>query len=208
MEGPSVEPDSCGGRQMPGFTVVHADGMTKDSEFREYERLLSRDLLKRKVNLAEVPRVKEPGTGNAWLYVWPGQEEANDFATRLNKQTRTSDWVVQPLREGTSPSIGPLRPIEIQVGWQRNGYTFALAPWTHWAIQTLFPGACRVNSIFVDADVKDDPASIRADVERFARQALLMLTELDADELRGFESYVVKDPVTNQTLVSPSRIGP
>ena len=42
---------------MPSFTVVHSDGMTRDSAYREYERLLSRDLLKRNVNLTQVPRV-------------------------------------------------------------------------------------------------------------------------------------------------------
>ena len=191
---------------MPSFTVVHADGMTRDSEYREYERLLSRDLLKRKINLAKVPRVEQPGTGIKWLYVWPEKDEAHDFAARLNKQTRTSDWVVKSLPEGIPPSIGPLRPIEIQVGWQRNGYTFALAPWAYLAIRDLFPGSCRTNTVFVASEAKVGAPPSGDGLREMAVPTLLLLTGLDVEQLGVFNEFVVKDPVDGRELLPPTPI--
>ena len=192
---------------MPSFTVVHAAGMTNDNESREYDRLLNHNLLKQNVNLAEVPRVREPGGENGWLYAWPKEEEARDFAERLNKKTKTSGWIVKPLQEGTIPSIGPLRPIEIRVGHQRNGYVFALAPWAFMAIRAAFPGSCQTERVFIGMDVKGDPQAIRADIERLAGMVLPMLTNLEVEQLATFEKYVVKDPVTYEVMVPSRPIG-
>jgi hypothetical protein len=193
---------------MSSFTVVHADGMTKDSEFREYERLLSRDLLKRGVDLTHVPRVHEPETGNKWLFVWPDEEQAGDFADRLNKQTKTSTWKVKRLSEETPTSLGPLRPIEIQVGWQRNGYTFALAPWAYMAIRALFPESCQTRTVFVASERRVVGPPNVDHLREMATPTLLLLTGLDAKQLQSFDEFVVRDPVDGRLLMPPTPVRP
>src|SRR6476646_7355493 len=98
-----------------GFIVAH-DGGTTDREYQAYVRLLSRQLLQRGVSLDILPRVREEGTDKAWLYVWDTRAEASDFAEELKKQTKDPDWLVKAVK--ASPSLGPLRPLEINVGRQ------------------------------------------------------------------------------------------
>ncbi len=85
---------------MPSHIVVQIDGVIGDREDREYEAELNRHLLDKGIKLAEVPRVEHPGTNARWLYAWPDEPEAREFAGQLNKRLKTSHWVVRPLPEG------------------------------------------------------------------------------------------------------------
>src|SRR4051812_29190097 len=118
-----------------GFAVVHQGG-TKDNEYQAYARLLSRQLLQRGISLDKLPRVKE-SEGKSWLYVWDNKDEASAFAEELKKLTGDSHWHVTLVK--AQPSLGPLRPLEINVGRQHDGWTFALEPLTRKAVQTRFP---------------------------------------------------------------------
>ncbi len=193
---------------MPSFTVVHADGVIEDSEDREYESSLNRLLLKKNIKLAEVPRVELPGTGTRWLYVWPEEREARDFAAQLNKQTKTSHWIVRPLPEGTRTSIGPLRPITIDVTNQLRRYVFGLDSWAYRAIQGLFPGSCLMRTVAMStgttARVPTDVDSLR----EIARPTLLLLTGLNVEQLSVFDEFVVRDPVEERELLPPTPILP
>jgi hypothetical protein len=66
-----------------GFTVAHQSG-TKDGEFEAFARLLRQ----KRVDLAKLNRVPEPGTGRRWLYVWNVEADARAFADELRKRTR------------------------------------------------------------------------------------------------------------------------
>lgn len=187
-------------------TVAHVTGMTKDEEFQEYYRLLSRLLLKQGIDLADVPRVEDPRTRKRWLFVWPTEQEALDFAARLNEQTKSADWEVREV--DAPPSLGPLRPLEIEVGRHRHGWTFALAPWTRKAIQTRFPGSCQSNSVSIAADTRADFVTTQGGLDHVAKQMLLVLTGLTAEQLQDYESYVLRDPVSGEVLLAPTLIQP
>jgi hypothetical protein len=124
-----------------GFTVSHHGG-TKDVEFEAYARLLRQ----KGVDLANVSRVLEPGTGRRWLYVWEAEDKAHEFAEELKRRTRDNAWEVVPV--DAPASEGPLGPVEIQVGKQSNGWTFALHPFSRQMLQKVFPipAACRACS--------------------------------------------------------------
>jgi hypothetical protein len=193
---------------MPSFTVVHVDGAIDDYEDREYESALNRVLLKKNIKLTEVPRVELPGTKARWLHVWSEENEARDFAARLNKELKTSHWVARPLPEGTRTSIGMLRPIVIEVNNQRSRYVFGLAPWSDLTIQGLFPGSCGMSTVALStgttASVPTDFKSLR----EIARPTLLLLTGLDLEQLAVFEEFVLRDPVEGRELLPPTPILP
>jgi hypothetical protein len=186
------------------FTVVHANGTTADSDYREYLRVLSRVLLKQGVNLADVPRVEDPATGKHWLYVWPTEDEAQGFAQSMNEHTEAGEWVVRSVE--TSPSRGPLRPLEIEVGRHGRRWTFALAPWARKALQTQFPGSCQKNTVTVTADEQGNLPTTQPELEKLAEQMLLILAGLEREQLQRFGSYVLTDPVTGERLLPPTPI--
>lgn len=105
------------------FTVTHQGG-TKDVEFEAYARLLRQ----KGMDLAKLNRVPEPETSRRWLYVWNVEADAQAFADELKKRTRDNAWEV--VQVNAPPSEGPLGPVEIQVGRQNNGWTFALHPFS------------------------------------------------------------------------------
>src|SRR5262249_8117874 len=136
-----------------GFTVAH-EGGTKANEYQAYVRLLSRELLKLGVSLDNLPRIREEGTDNAWLYVWEDEDGAEAFAKELQKQTGDSPghgW-----RVTAKPSLGPLPPLEINAARQQDGWVFALEPLTRKAIQIKYPESCRHKRVFVGSETRDD----------------------------------------------------
>src|SRR5205823_4228495 len=113
------------------FTVSRQGG-TKDIEFEAYARLLRQ----KGADLAKLQRVPEPGTGRRWLSVWNSQADAQAFADELKERTRDPAWEV--IEVSAPASEGPLGPLEIQVGRQSNGWTFALHPLTRQMVQQIF----------------------------------------------------------------------
>jgi hypothetical protein len=186
-----------------GFTVYHQGG-TKDGEYRTYVRLLSRELLRRRVNFDAVPRVREEGTTNAWLYVWDTEAAASAFADELKRQTRDSGWTVRPVK--TPPSLGPLRPLEIDVGRQGDGWVFALETFTRKALQMRFPGSCRARSLFIGTETEEEPLATTVQAPEQTRMVLLLLTGLRPGQLSSFESFRLVDPVEGKELVPPAAV--
>jgi hypothetical protein len=179
-----------------GFAVAH-EGGTKDQEYQTYVRLLSRKLLKSGVALENLPRVRDDGTADSWLYVWDDEADASAFANELKKQTGDRKWFVRPVR--ARPSLGPLRPLEISVGRQRDGWTFALEPFTRRTIQTKFPESCRRRSVFIGFE--NDKDGMKGDLEQLARQVLSILTGLGPEQLMTLGMVRAVDPVDGKKLV-------
>jgi len=181
-----------------GFTVLH-DGKTRDGEYQTYDRLLSRQLLKRGLNLDNLPRVREEGSSNGWLYVWESEADASAFAEDLKKETRDRRWRVQPV--SAKPSLGPIRPLQINVGRQADGWVFALEPLTRKALETRFPGSCRRHSVFISSQTRDNFVANPGELEELTSHVLLILTGLRTEQLKTFGNVRVVDPVENQDLL-------
>jgi hypothetical protein len=179
-----------------GFTVTQQGG-TKDVEFEAYARLLRQQ----GVDLARLPRVPEPGTGRRWLYAWDSAEEARAFADELIRRTRDPAW--QVVEVSAPVSEGPLGPVEIQVGRQNNGWTFALHPLSRLMVQKVFPGSCRTPSVFIAAETRPDDAAAHRDLADFAEPVAILLTGLSGAKLtEAFGGYRLYDPAARKELVA------
>jgi hypothetical protein len=104
------------------FTVGLPNG-ARDFEYEAYVRMLERD----GIDIANTPRVHDPGTGKRWLYAWADRADAEAFADRLRVDTENPDWQVYEL-PGVAPSTGPLGPVELLVSRQSEGFTYGLHP--------------------------------------------------------------------------------
>src|SRR5438132_9301961 len=99
-----------------GFTVTRQGG-TKDAQLQSYARLLRQQ----GVDLGKLPRVRDPLTGQRWLYVWNSEDDARAFADELKEQTGDPAWQVVPV--GAPASEGPLGPAVIQMVRQADWLT-------------------------------------------------------------------------------------
>jgi hypothetical protein len=178
-----------------GYTVVHPAGMTKDSEFREYVRLLSQT----GVDIGRVPRVSEPGTDRRWLYVWDSEARAEGFAKELKKRTRI-DWKVNEVNAPSSE--GPLGPLLVQLARQADGLTLALHPLGRALIHSAFPGAASAaTSIFIEAETWDDFRRTRGGLRGLIPAILPNLAGLPPEDLDSL-GFTVIDADSDETLIS------
>jgi hypothetical protein len=185
-----------------GFTVTRQGG-TKDVEFEAYARLLRQKGL----DLAKLRRTPEPGTGRRWLHVWNSREEAQAFADELKNRTRDDAWEVVEVN-GTA-SEGPLGPVEIQVGRQSNGWTFALHPLSRQMVQQVFPGSCRVPSMFIASETRPDFQTTTGALSDLSEQVAVILTGVGLDQLKEhFGGYRVYDPLAKKELVAAEPVQP
>jgi hypothetical protein len=193
-------PTSQGEDEDIGFTVTRQGG-TKDVEFEEYARLLRQ----KGVDLAKLQRTPEPGTGRRWLYVWQNEADAQAFAAELKRRTRDESWEV--VQVNTEPSEGPLGPVEIMVGRQSDGWTFALHPLSRQVIQKVFPGSCRTGSVFIRTETRQDFQATQGDLAALAEQVVVILTGLPLDKIKeAFGGYRVYDQVAKKELVAPAPV--
>ena len=100
------------------------------------------------------------------------------------------------------PSEGPLGPVEIQVGRQSNGWTFVLHPFSRQMLQEVFAGSCRVPSVFITSETRQDFQSTMGDIADLAEQVAIILTGISIDQLTDkFGGYRVYDAATKKELV-------
>jgi hypothetical protein len=177
------------------FTVTRPGG-TKDREFAAYARLLE----KRNIDLTRTPRAPEPGPENRWLYVWEDREAAEAFARELRKVTKDKAWLVREVAED-QVSEGPLGPVEIAVGCQRDGCAYRLQPTSLGLIKQKFPHARMVPSVFLGADTQTD-MQVQFQDAMWDQVATLLtgLTPSQLDELGGYRIY---DPAKDRVLRKP-----
>src|SRR4051812_25951415 len=109
---------------MDVFTVTKPGG-TKDYEYETYAHLLEEI----GIDVANVPRIPEPGTHRRWLYAWRRKEEAEEFARELKLRTRDGSWHVYPFKL-EDENRGPVAPLDIyQIrGAEGQGFMYYLAP--------------------------------------------------------------------------------
>jgi hypothetical protein len=167
------------------FTVDLPDGM-RDFEFQAYLRMLVRD----GVNIADTTRVQDPRKGSRWLHSWLDRAEAEQFASRLRRDTEDPAWQVYDLPE-VEPSTGPLGPLEIKVKRQSDGYTYGMKPTTYNLIRKRFSESKMVTNVFIATDTHAD---IEADQGPVWELVVKILTGLTDEQIEEFGGYTMYDP--------------
>jgi len=171
--------------------TVFMPGGTKDFEFEGYVRLLE----KQGVDIANTPRTPEPGTDNRWVCAWENEEEAKKFAEELKKTTKNNAWRVQRLNE-SSVSQGPLGPLEIYVGLESDGSTYALHPISRKLIKKLYPDARIRRSVFVGSE--EEPNE-KVDDKSYDR-VVALLTGLADPQIKRLGGYRIHDPENEEDI--------
>jgi hypothetical protein len=188
-----------------GFTVVH-EGETTEKQYRAYDTLLSRWLIKRGINLDRVPLAPTGGNGPAPLYVWDNEAEASVFAKELSEWIDDPEWRVCAVTG--PPRVGPFRPLEIRVGKQVTSWNFGLDPLTIGTLRMRYPASCQREGVSVHWEYPPGAPSSLAEVHSLAVQFLPILTGLGEKELRPFGSYQIVDPVADHVLIGPIPLQP
>jgi hypothetical protein len=178
-----------------GFTVQHA-GDTRDVEFEPYAQLLHQ----KGVDLARLPRVAEPGTCRRWLHVWNARGDAQAFADELKNRTSEA-WEVVEVH--STPSEGPLGPLEIQFGQRNDGYGFGLHPFSQLMMERIFAVSCRRIGVSIYTEYRPSFHTARREVPDLAGPVAVLLTGLSLDKLKEtFGGYRVYDPKTKKEVAS------
>jgi hypothetical protein len=185
--------------------VVLRKGGISDTAYQTYARLLAQHLLRRGERIDQLPRVRE-GDSAAWYYVWENENEATLFAKELEKQTSDPGYYVKATK--ATPSVGPIRPLEIHVGRQRDGWVFALDPLSRKAIQDRYPSSCRRRSVFIGSESREEFLNEPGELAVLAEQVLVILTGLAIEKLAPFGSFRVVDPVSGEELLPPRILPP
>jgi hypothetical protein len=162
------------------YTVHKPDG-TKDREFEAYKGLLEES----GIDLSQVPRTQEPGTGHRWLYVWNDRTFAERFRRELSTRTRDPSWEVyefdQPQEE-----VGPLAPLDIVAEHTSDGTVFRLAPTSQERIMRSFPNAHLTGEVFWGTERQRTHEHDRGPIWD---QVASTLTGLSAEQLETLGGY-------------------
>jgi hypothetical protein len=184
------------------FTLIREATQT-EADDEDDAKLVSAQLIKDGVTLEEVPRIKSASILSEWLYAWKSQQEAASAADALSRRTGHR-WLVKEVID--EPSIGPLHPLELNVGRESDGWVFVLEPITRLMVKRRFPGSCPHRNLFIGVETEDDLPGDPAYFAALTRQVLLMLTWVPADELRVFGEFQVVEPGDRRLLLPRTSI--
>jgi hypothetical protein len=170
---------------MEVFTVMKPVG-TKDYEFEAYTRLLE-DI---GVDVANVPRVPEPGASRRWLYTWRRKEEAEAFARELTLRTRDHSWRVHQF-EIAEEARGPVAPLDVyQVGAaEGQGFMYYLAPASRERVIRAYPHTKLYPSVTIS--MKDLEGIKQQHGDIWWEQVRILLTGLTKDQVLALGGYRV-----------------
>jgi hypothetical protein len=169
---------------MEVFTVTKPGG-TKDYEFEAYTRLLE-DI---GIDVANVPRVPEPGTHRRWLYAWKRKQEAEAFARELMRLTRDGSWHVYQFKIDEEDH-GPVAPLDIyQVRGEDGGLMYYLAPASRERIIRAYPLTPLHPSITIPE--KDLQGIKQKNGDSWWTQIHTLFTELTKEQVLSLGGYRV-----------------
>jgi hypothetical protein len=169
---------------MDVFAVAKPGG-TKDYEFEAYTRLLE-DI---GVDVANVPRVAEPGTHRRWLYTWRRKEEAEGFALELKRRTRDGSWQVRQFKV-EEEDRGPVAPLDIyQVRKEDQGFMYYLAPVSRGRIIKAYPHAKLYPNITISHEDLEAIKQQHCDI--WWHQVRILLTGLTKEQVLSLGGYRV-----------------
>jgi hypothetical protein len=179
--------------------IVTAEGPMDDLDYQSYLAALTSTLLRRGTPPERVPRVLENGTPERWVYVWDDEAEARAFVEQLRERFDGPPWQVREAHE--QPSVGPLAPLQLNVGPLATGWAFELDVMSRAALKRRYPHTCRQGTVVVRLYPGERPQE--GDLARLASQVLPILTGLGEEELAPFGSYQVIRRSTGALLVPP-----
>jgi hypothetical protein len=163
--------------------TVRKQGPNADREFQAYTALLEEI----GIDLANVPRTREPGTTNRWLYVWKSKSQAERFARELGTRLRDPSWFVHEF-EVPREDLGPLAPLTILSIPVVGGTVYKLEPNSQARLMQHYPNA-RLVGEFMLRGGEEFPNGVRSDFERrfgpVWDQAIAQLTGIPEDAIDG-----------------------
>lgn len=170
---------------MDVFTVTKPGG-TKDYEFEAYTRLLE-DI---GVDVANVPRVPEPGTHRRWLYTWRRKEEAEGFARELRLRTRDGSWHIHQFNIAEE-ARGPVAPLDIyQIrAAEDKGYMYYFTPASRERIIRAYPHTKLYPSVSISQ--KDLKWIKQQHGDDWWNQVRILLTGLTREQVLALGGYRV-----------------
>ena len=123
----------------------------------------------------------------------------NDSPPDSGKETHNPDWEVYEFSEPRPLGGDPdgQGPVNVLVGRQSNGLTYALHPNSLQVIRKHFPAVHPQPSIFLGRDAQSDyevASGTRYD------QIAVLLTGLSLEELAELGGYRIVDPITDLVL--------
>jgi hypothetical protein len=146
-------------------------------------------------------RPSEEMFGRKWLHIWESREQAEQAASHLREVTRNPAWEVYDL---STPHLlsgarnGQVGPVEILVGRQSHGRTYALHPHSVKLIHQHFPQARPRATVFIAGEM---PIPSQAMYDQVA----LLLTGLSKSQVMDLGGYCVVDPITDLVLQTVDR---
>jgi hypothetical protein len=169
---------------MDVFTVMKPGG-TKDYEFEAYTRLLE-DI---GVDVANVPRVPEPGTHRRWLYTWQRKTEAEAFARELKRRTGDGSWHVHQFKI-EEEDRGPVAPLDIyQVREEDQGVMYYLAPASRARVIRAYPHTRLDASVTISKEDLERIKQQHGDI--WWNQMRILLTGLTKEQVLSLGGYRV-----------------
>ena len=177
--------------------TVRKPGPNTDREFRAYINLLQ-DI---GIDIADVPRIPEPGKSNRWLYVWTNKRLAEKFARELGSRLRDPSWFVDefevPQNHLPVETRGPLVPLTILSIDTSEGTEFRLEPASQERILTHFPNARPSGQVTF-------PDQVREDFERqngpVWNQVIILLTGIPEEAIARLGGVRIVDEEDGQVL--------
>jgi hypothetical protein len=159
-------------------------GGTTNQEFDAYKALLEEV----GIDLSNVPRIPEPGTGRRWLYVWRDRTAAQGFARELSVRTRDSSWMIQEFDLPVEES-GPLAPLDVIAEPVVDGTVYRLSTASQERITRRFPNTRLAGEVFVATQTQQESERDHGPVWDQVILRLSGLSEAQVNELGGYRVY-------------------
>src|SRR6266511_3475684 len=141
---------NCGGVQPMPYTVTREGGIG-EYELDAYVRQLTRW----GISLGRAPRAPDPQTGRRWLPVWEERETADKFVQELRAEEDYDDWRIEKV-PASAVSEGALGPLDVYVGRDAAGLTYALHPNSRTLVRQRFPHALLLQLVYVGTNDRND----------------------------------------------------
>jgi hypothetical protein len=178
-----------------GYTVARPAGCN-DWEMYEYLVRLSQ----RGVEVGQAPRVRDPLTGQRWLYHWDDREAAEAHAAKMRKHFKDSTWRVIEVPGPTD--VGPLWPLVFHVAIGRVEVWIAANDFTERILATLHPKAVPpATSLVIDKAAWQTYQTAKGGFDCWAREVMPVLTGISLAQIDAI-GYTLVDDVTHEILVS------
>jgi hypothetical protein len=178
-----------------GYTVARPAGCT-DWDMHEYLVRLNQ----RGVTLGRAPRVRDPLTGQRWLYHWDDRDAAERHAALMRKYFKDSTWRVIEVPGPTD--VGPLWPLVFHVVIKGLEVEIMADSLTERILSTIHPEAVRpATSVAIGTAAWQTYKTAKGGFDRWARDVMPILTGVTLAQIDSI-GYALVNAVTFETMVA------